>query len=86
MVTLGPKLVTCIILLVRETSAVTCERVQIWSTATLPARSSCLPVCLNVEGEEREREDIEPTSKLRRVVRPNEPVLLMYYYPLNRPL
>ena len=39
-----------------ETGAVTSERVQIWSTATSPASSSCLPVRLNAEGEERERE------------------------------
>ena len=63
MATFVPKLVTCIILLVRENGAVTCERVQIWSTATSPARSLCLPVRLNVEGEERERENSHGTHQ-----------------------
>ena len=66
--------ITCIarthwlVLLVRETGAMTCERVQIWSTATSPASSSCMPVRLNAEGEERERAHMEPTSKWRRIV------------------
>ena len=48
---------------VRETGAVTCERVQIWSTATSPASSLCLPVRLNVEGEEREHKWNPPVSE-----------------------